>query len=142
MLVHYYSVWSHCVKEYRFPLKKTQLLSYNTHGTCRAPWPPEQPAPARWDRSCSICPWVYLRRRWSLRPAVVVVEAEPGGREALQAAPCSGRTATTFLQRINKAQFEPVLCGPRDGSCYRPVTLHFLHTRVTPHSPARAQLKV
>lgn len=71
--------------------------SRNTYRTCRAPWPPEQPAPARWDRSCSICPWVYLHRRWSLRPAAAsVVEAEPGDRKALRAAPCSGRTATTF----------------------------------------------
>lgn len=70
----------------------------NTHGTGRGPWPPEQPAPARWDRSCSICPWVYLHRRWSPRPAEVV-EAEPGDQGELQAAPCSGRTATTCSLR-------------------------------------------
>lgn len=69
----------------------------NTYGTCRAPWPPEQPAPARWDRSCSICPWVYHHRHWSLRPAAaaLVVEAGPGDREAPPADPYLGQTATT-----------------------------------------------
>ena len=73
---------------------KIWLLLLITYGICRAPWPRWQLAPARWDRSCSICPWVCLRRRWSLRPAAAV-EAGP----ELRAAPCSGRTATTCPQR-------------------------------------------
>lgn len=62
--------------------------SLNTYETCRAPWPPGQPAPARWDRSCSICPWVYLRRRRSLRPAEEAAEVQPAARRAVPAAPC------------------------------------------------------
>lgn len=70
----------------------------NTYEICRGLWPPEQPAPARWDRSCSICPWVYLPRHRSLQTAAAALaaEAEQGDREALQAAPYLVRTATTF----------------------------------------------
>lgn len=83
-------------------LHRSALSTMNTYGICRAPWPPEQLAPVQWDRSCSICPWVYLHRRWSLQPAVEVVEAEPANLEGAQVAPCLGRRATTFYrEQIN-----------------------------------------
>lgn len=91
-LVHQGSGWAVILQSDDPPLRKQSPL--NTYGTCRGPWPPELPAPARWDRSCSICPWVYLHRR-TLRPAAAAAEAERGGQEAARAAPCLGQTATT-----------------------------------------------
>lgn len=81
----------------RPPMKPT-LIPLNTYETGRAPWPPEQHVPARWDQSCSICPWVYLLHRRSPRPVAVgaAAEVEPVSRGGPRAAPCSGRTATTF----------------------------------------------
>lgn len=91
--------------------------SANTYGTCRAPWPPERLAPDRWDRSCSICPWVCRLRCRSLRSAAEVsaAAAERGARAAPRAAPCSNRTATTLEQDWTKDALKLVVsrCGMR-----------------------------
>lgn len=102
----------------------------DTYGTCRVPLPPVQPAPARWDRSCSICPWVYLHHHWNLRPVVVVALVELGGQGVLQAAPYSNRTATTFLIELLIEDNFPVLWS--NGK--RTVTPLFLHTRFAEQS--------